>query len=172
MNRILLLLVVAALACGSDDSSSPGTGGLTSYSLAESWTCPSNTNCQDVFDVHFEAGSAVTLQATDVTGGSILNIALYAPGAALGSINMLTNTTNEYRCGAIANCDGLPDGQRVANFLIPDTGTYRFAVTRDWGESCGGNGTYRLAISANKKFPKPTLTANDTLSQAPGAECP
>lgn len=168
----LIALALVIMACGKDNSSGPGPAVITSFSQAEAWTCPDNTNCQDVFDVHFEAGSSVTFKATDVTGGSILQLALYSPGAALGSTNLFTNTANEYRCGTVTDCDSQPEGQTVANFDVTETGTYRLAITRDWGESCGGSGTYRLAITSDKGFSKPTRSVNDKLSQAPGVECP
>ena len=125
-----------------------------------------------MWDVHFEAGSVATFKATDVTGGSIVGLALYAPGSALGGINLFTSTTSEYRCGAVPDCDSQPEGQLIGNFVIAETGTYRLAITRDWSESCGDNGTYRLAVTSDKAFSKPTRTVNDKQSLATGVECP
>jgi len=159
--------------CGDDASTNPVKPPLiTSFSQNDAWTCASSTNCQDVFDVHFSDGSVVTFQATDVTGGSIVQLALYAPGTPLGGVNLFTGNLNEMRCGTVTNCDSLPEGQKVTDFVIPDEGTYRFAVTRDWGESCGGSGTYRVSITSDHGFPAPSRTVNDQPSQAPGVECP
>jgi hypothetical protein len=173
LSRLALITLAAAIvACGDDNSTSPGAATIKTFSQAETFACPDNTNCQDVFDMHFEAGSNVMFMAYKTTGGSIVQLALYAPGTALGSTNLFTNTANEYRCGPVTDCDSQPAGQMVASYIIPKTGTYRFAVTRDWAESCGGDGTYTVEITSDKGFTKPTRSANDKASLAPAAECP
>ena len=54
------------------------------YDQVNSWTCAFGENCQDVYDVGLAAGSVVDFTAGETTGGSVLQIALYAPGVALG----------------------------------------------------------------------------------------
>jgi hypothetical protein len=167
------LAALVLSGCGDDAGTNPVKPPLiTSFSQSQAWTCASSTNCQDVFDVHFSDGSVVTFKATDVTGGSIVQLALYAPGTPLGGTNLFTGTLNELRCGTVTDCDSMPEGQAVSDFVIPVEGTYRFAITRDWAESCGGSGAYHLSITSDHGFPAPARTVNDKPSQAAGVECP
>ncbi len=62
--------------------------------------------------------------------------------------------------------------QWIPDFSITDAGTYRFAITRHWGNSCGSSGTYKLMIISDKEFTMEEQTVNDGTSQAPGYECP
>jgi hypothetical protein len=174
--RTTAILVVAALpflSCGDDDNpSKPGGSGITSYDQVHAWDCTISENCQDVFNIQFTAGSVVTFQATETTGGSVLQIALYGPGVTLGGTNMFTLDANEYRCNFVSGCNNNVDGQTVADFRIPASGVYRLAITRDWGNSCGGVGTYRLIINSDKTFSTPNQTVDDVASQAPDSRCP
>lgn len=171
LRAVVLSTFVLLLACGDDDDPVVPAK-ITAFSQSQNWTCAQSTNCQDVFNIDFAANSIVSLGATDVTGGSIVQLALYAPGVQLGGINLLTGNTNEFRCGTVVDCDSLPDGQAVQEFLLVGGGVYRLAVTRDGSDSCGNAGTYLLSIGSDKGFPTPSRSYNDITSLAPGNECP
>lgn len=169
-----------ALACGDDDNPASmggnnnggGNGTYTkNYNQTHDWACANGENCQDVFNITFAAATTVTFQATDVSDGSIVQLALYAPGTALGGTNLFTNTSNELRCANPGVCTNLA-GESVTDFVITNAGLYRLAITRDWGSSCGGDGTYRLAITSDKGFSQPSPTVDDKQSLAPDYECP
>lgn len=177
MTRLHPLWPVAVLALtlscgGSTTDESPGpTGGVTSFSGNYGWTCPTGQNCQDVFDFTFTAGSSVTIQVNSVSDGSVSQLALYAPGVALGGNNMLTGTTKELRCLNANDCSLFTAGEQATNIAIPTTGTYRLGITRDWGLSCGASGTYHLSVTATKSFTAGGQTREDGQSAATGAEC-
>ncbi len=136
------------------------------------WACESGDNCQDVFDMELTEGSIMTFQATETTGGSVLQVALYGPGESLGGTNLFTGNANELRCNYVVGCNSNTAGQTVNDFVVPTSGLYRFAVTRDWGNSCGSSGTYRMVIDSETYFPGVDQTVDDELSLAPGWECP
>ena len=181
LSTLVTLAAIAmtiAMACGDDDNpastggnNSGGYGSYTkNYSQTHGWTCASGENCQDVFNIRFASGSTVTIQATDISDGSIVQIALYAPGTELGGINLFTNTNNELRCATVGTCTKV-EGEGVTDFAIATTGFYRLAITRDWLGSCGGDGTYRLAITSDEAFSPPSQTVEDKQSLAPDFEC-
>ena len=158
--------------CDDDDNPAGPTNNITSYDSVYTWTCGTSVSCQDVFNISFTAGSTVTFQATQTTGNSVLQIALYGPGVALGATNLFTGSTNELLCNFVLGCSNNTTGQTVTGFAIPTSGVYRLAVTRDWGNSCGNEGTYRLIIGSDEAFSEPVQTVNDLATQAPGTECP
>ena len=169
---VFLLLSLSSLACGDDDDAPnvPPTF-VTHYDAPHEWVCAQDVNCQDVFNIEFTAGTTVTFEVIDLTGNSIAQIALYGPGVSLGDTNLFTGTTNELRCNFVADCGEMPD-QVVSDLVLTDGGTYRLAVTRDWGSSCQGSGTFRLVINADSRFQFPVRTVDDAASLAPGYECP
>jgi hypothetical protein len=168
------LIGLLLVSCGDDDSTTPsgGTTKKTSFDHSYGWSCASGESCQDVFDVSLPAGATVTFTVTDVTGDSIVQLALYGPGEPLGGTNHFTGSVAELRCNYIDGCDTKPDGQAMTFFGIPAAGTYRLAITRDWGESCGSSGTYRLLIHSSKAFVAPKQTVDDVATLAVGTECP
>lgn len=175
MTRLLMgiasaLAIVLAVACGDDADEAPPPRVATSASLAGAWTCASETNCQDVWDVDLGAG-LVTLATTTVTGGSASQLALYAPGVALGGTNLLTGSEPELRCRSGAGCDDFAGGERV-EYAVTTAGTYRVAVTRDWANSCGGSGTFTLEIASPGGVTVRGQTVNDVASAASGITCP
>lgn len=164
------LAVVFAVAC--DDSDGPAEpSGVTSYTETFDWECAAGTNCQDVFDFEFQAGSTISITVNQVSSGSVAQLALYGPGVALGGVNLLTGTQNELRCNETADCNAHTDGQSVASVAIAQAGRHRVAVTRHWGNSCGGSGTYALSVTSATPFVVTGQTAEDQTSQAPGFEC-
>lgn len=175
--------VVVRLACtaliitgaGCSKSSVPttpsGPSGVTSFSGNYGWACANLVNCQDVFDFTVAAGSVLTVRVNNVGGGSAAQLALYAPGIALGGTNLLTGTDRELRCTVANDCDLFSGGEQKVGVTATQAGTYRVAVTRDWGLSCGGTGTYRLEVTSTTAFQVVGQTVQDAPSQAPGAEC-
>jgi hypothetical protein len=159
-----------ALACGSDDTDEPSDG-VTSFTGSFGWTCASSTDCQDVFDFNFEAGSVITIRVNHVSPGSASQLAFYAPGVALGGVNLLTGNSKELRCTSASACDGFTVGEQLNSYAVAVGGSYRIAVTREWGSSCGGTGTYRLEVTSTKAFQHLGQTKEDTPSAATGFEC-
>ena len=136
------------------------------------WSCTNQEDCQDVFDLDLMSGSVVTFQATQTTGGSVVQIALYGPGVALGGTNLLTGDMSELRCYPGGDCTGNPEGVTAADVVISASGTYRFAVTRHHGNSCGSSGTYRIIIDSDMAFSEVTQTVDDVATLAEGFSCP
>jgi hypothetical protein len=116
-------------------------------------------------------GSTLSITVNQVADGSASQLALYGPGVALGGTNMLTGTANELRCLDVDDCHGYTTGVAAPNVVIAQAGRYRLAVTRHWGQSCGGTGTYNLSITSTMAFVVHGQTAEDQPSLAPGSEC-
>jgi len=131
---ILFLVVGGALltGCGDDDE---GTAVVvppvfvTSYDEIFGWACGSGESCQDVFNIEFAAGTVANFSAGEVTGGSVLQFALYAPGKALGDTNSFTNSRAEFRCGFEEGFLENTAGQEMLGFVIEEAGVYRLAIT-------------------------------------------
>ncbi|MCP4549783.1 MAG: hypothetical protein GY835_25285 [bacterium] len=170
---LLMILIPTLLVVGCDEDSNPySPAKIFEYSGTFRWDSEIGEDPQDVFDMNFKADTIVSLRATEVTGASVLQVALYGPGEPLGGTNLLTEDATELRCGWVDNCNNNTEGQTVIGFTIPETGTYRFAVTRDWGDSCGSSGTYYLHISSDTSFSGVTQTVNDEPSLAAEWSCP
>lgn len=136
------------------------------------WNCADGVSCQDVYDIDFTVGSVVSFSVHDVSSGSVSQIALYGPGVPLDGTNLFTDDTNELRCTSGEGCDSYTAGEQYNDYIIPSTGTYRFAVTRDWGYSCDASGTYILTITSNLDFSNLGMSVDDQASLATGYECP
>lgn len=175
---LTLFLVVGAVAltgCGDDDDATTVVVPpvfVTSYDEVFGWTCDSGESCQDVYNIEFAAGAVVDISAIEVGGGSVLQMALYAPGESLGGLNIFTGTTDELLCNYVASCTDNTAGQSVAGLVIGDAGVYRLAITRDWDTSCGSSGDYRLVVTGDLEFSTPVLTGQNVTSLATGAACP
>ncbi len=141
-------------ACSSKASPSDGNGEVTTYVGDFGWVCADSVSCQDVFDLDLTVGTTLSLRVNAVSQGSVAQIALYGPGVQLGGINLLTGDASELRCISASNCSLYTAGEHVDGFPIAQTGTYRLAITRDWGASCGGSGTYQLNISRFAGLPR------------------
>lgn len=163
-----LAATVIALACSGDTG---GPAGVTSFGGNFGWVCLQSQNCQDVFNLSVMAGTALNIRVTNVSSGSVSQLALYGPGVALGGINLLTGTMAERRCTAGEGCVDFTAGEQVLNYTATETGTYRLAVTRDWGWSCGGQGTYRLDVTASQNIQVLGQTVEDQLSVATTFSC-
>ncbi|MBK6948447.1 MAG: hypothetical protein IPH16_10645 [Haliscomenobacter sp.] len=98
-------------------------------------------------------------------------MALYAPGVALGGINLLTGTTKELGCIDQSDCDKNAKGQTAKQIQAPKDGVYFLAITRNYGSSCGSDGTYLLRITSNGEFNLKNQTGNDIATKASGFEC-
>jgi hypothetical protein len=162
--------------CGGDDDATEvvvNTPPITSYDEILGWTCDSGESCQDVYNIKFAAGTVVDISAIDVTGGSILQMAFYAPGVSLGRENLLTGgSREELRCNYVAGCVNNTGGQAVTGLVIGAAGTYRLAITRNWDISCGSSGDYRLMITADVEFTTPVNSGQDVATKAVGVACP
>lgn len=168
------LSVTLAFGCSisSDDPDSPlAPTGITSYNTNSSWSCATGVSCQDVYDFTMTAGSVITVGVSNVTGNSVSQLALYGPGIALGGNNLLTGTNSELRCTSVASCSGYAAGEQKTGVILTQTGTYRVAVTRDWGKSCGSSGNYRLDLTSSIAFQAVSQSVNNGASAAPGAAC-
>jgi hypothetical protein len=173
---VLGLGVGLLTGCGSDDDAAvivvPPVF-ITSYDEILSWDCDTGVSCQDVYNIQFAAGAVVDIGAIDVTGGSILSMAFYAPGVGLGDANILTGgTREELLCNYVAGCESNTAGQSVTGLVIGAAGTYRLAITRDWNTSCGSAGDYRLMITSDLEFSTPINSGQDVATKAVGVACP
>jgi hypothetical protein len=172
--RTLTFSIIAFFACalaGCNDESGLGKTSYLEYSKSSGWSCISGENCQDVYEIAFSEDSLVSFSVSNVGGGSVAQIALYAPGVALGGINLFTTTNDELRCRTGAGCSDYTAGEQVTDFPIPSTGIYSFAVTRHDEDSCGQSGTYDLDITSNTPFSFMARTVNDVKSLATDYTC-
>lgn len=162
--------------CGGDDDAAAVVVNpplITSYDEILGWTCDSGESCQDVYNIKFAAGTVVDIGAIDVTGGSILQMAFYAPGVSLGRENLLTGGSRaELRCTDVDGCVNSTGGESVTGLVIGAAGTYRLAITRNWDLSCGSSGDYRLMITADLEFTTPVNSGQDVATKAVGVACP
>jgi hypothetical protein len=167
LSLAVLVLGVAFLGCRRRDTPPPAL--INQYDQTHDWAYGFR-ELPGRLQYSLHGGTSATFEVTDLTGNSIAQIALYAPGVRW-AISIFTGTNNEYRCNHDNNCATMP-AQVINDFPLSVGGVYRLAVTRDWGASCGGAGTYRLVIGADKRFEFPARTVNDVATLAPGAECP
>lgn len=157
---LLLTLCMNMLACSEDEKAS--TKKYT-FTADTDWNCGGNF-CQDVWEVKLVKGTKASFSISDLTGGSMGQIALYAPGVDLGGINLFTGNTNELSCTNTGNCDNGVTGV-TTEISITKSGTYHFVATRNNNESCGSSGTYTVTILSTDETP--AQIANDTQSLAP-----
>ena len=59
-----------------------------------------------------------------------------------------------------------------AEHIVSTTGVYRLAVTRDFGISCGSNGTYTLKVVANLEMTAMGQTVDDGTVSGTTYNCP
>lgn len=150
-----------------NDQNSQATGSRCGFltTVNSDWTCLSGQSCQDVYDFAATAGDEITFTVGGLTGASVDLLALYAPGAALSTRNLLTGTTADRECG------GQNVGDTTSTWIPHTTGTYRLAVGRDWGSSAGATGSYRLDVSSRAAPITLTQTVNNVASLQPATQC-
>jgi hypothetical protein len=138
------------------------------YQEQSSWSCSGN-DCQTVWEVFLVKGST-TVGISGLTGGSIGQIALYAPGTNLGGTNLLTGDTKElFDCTQQGNCSNGTSGVSKS-IELPVTGLYKFVATRNNNYSCGSSGNFQSSITS--AYPIYTsLTTSDAATQASGFTC-
>jgi hypothetical protein len=135
-----------------------GLGGLepptsTLEQFTSDWDCTAlNRSCQDVFELELTAGDTVSFATSAVGGGSVSQLALYAPGTTIDGTNLFTDSIHGYRCTMGDGCETYTAGESVTDFLVAVTGTYKFAVIRHWGHSCGNVGSYTVTIQSDSGF--------------------
>jgi hypothetical protein len=149
----------ASLASGAD---CPFT---SSFETDGSWDCGTGLSCQDVYDVGIEAGSELSITVTNVTDNSVARLALFAPGVSLDGTNLLTGSANDLSCNG-------QNGDESVVITVATTGVYRLAVARDWGQSAGASGNYRIGLVSTIPFLNPVQTVDDGTSAASGVVCP
>ncbi len=150
-----------------DDMVSQAAGSQCGYitSVSSDWDCAAGQSCQDVYDFFVTEGEEVTFTVSGITGQSVDRLALYAPGEALDSRNLLTGTTADRLCG------GQNVGDTTHTWIPHTTGTFRVAVGRDWGASAGAVGNYRLDVTSLDGPISLTQTSDDTSSLQLNKQC-
>src|SRR6185503_14808158 len=136
----------------------------TSFTANGGWTCALGVSCQDVYDLVIPANTTVTIAVSNVTGSSVLRLAVFAPGVPLTGANLLLGMNRDRMCKGQNASDS-------ATFQTTAAGVYRLAVGRDWGSSAGASGTYSLAVSATNAFSADGMTSDDVASGAAGTAC-
>jgi len=171
---IPLMLLTLTLACKKEDEVATIpfiVQDVKTYEADYGWNCASGVDCQDVFELELEKGAKLNFKVGTVSAGSAAQIALYAPSVALGSINLFTMSAKELRCNAGKSCSDFTAGETISGFVVPQSGTYLLAITREWGTSCGGTGTYKLTLGSDRNFSVRKQSFEDTASIAAGFEC-
>lgn len=155
-------------SCSSDDDATTAVPevGERLFETNGSWTCELGESCQDVYDIEMTAGSRVSLTVSNVTGSSVVRLAIHAPNDNLGGINLLTGTAEDIECS------GQDESYSFSNIMLSQDGVYKFVVTRDWGSSAGFDGNYRLTIFSDNLFEVIEQTVDDLNSLASGSTCP
>lgn len=146
-------------------------GEFNSFEKKFSWKCADGQNCQDIFELEFAKGTKITFSVSEVSPGSTAQIALYFQDDAIGGLNQFTKTNKELRCNTVNDCNANTAGQKVKDYLTSSSGTYKLAVSRDWGSSCGGTGTYKLTLTADRNFKLDSQAGNDVISKTKEWEC-
>ena len=159
---LAFLLIIAS--CSNDDDGNEPTG-ITAYTTSGAWMCELSESCQDVYEFELQSGSRVSIVVEEVTGASVVRLAMHAPNVSLGGTNLLTGDTDDLRC------TGQDEDAAVPNFIAPSSGVYQLAVTRDWGLSAGFDGTYNLIVFSDTNFEFVEQTVDDVDSLAPGSSC-
>ncbi len=162
-----LFSVIVAFGVFSGCEAANPPGSLTAQGT---WQCNAGVSCQNVYDMKLQGGQDVTFTVNNLTGESVAQIALYGPGVALGGFNLINNTTKETLCGYTGSCATAVAQKQTVH--ITQSGTYRFAITRNWGDSCGGSGTYGYDVNTQHGGILPTQTVTNTATQATGTSCP
>jgi len=165
INTFLVIIIsLFTFSCSKNDD--PVSRGITLYETNASWMCLINESCQDVYEFEFEAGSKISITIQEVTGNSLVRLAVYAPNVNLGSTNLLTGNTNDLACS------GRNETASIPNLIAPSSGIYKIAITRDWGTSIGNNGTYKLVLFADTEFEFIEKTIDDIDSLTSDFSCP
>ncbi|EPG76503.1 hypothetical protein LEP1GSC058_1377 [Leptospira fainei serovar Hurstbridge str. BUT 6] len=185
----LLLSLILLSDCNKADrlslDSSSATGlfldqvlsGLTyatqsTQSINDSWTCPSLTNCQNVYDTQFVLTDVLTITISAVTGASVLRLSVYGPGSALNGTNLLNGSVNDRTCPSPPTNANQNVGDSIST-TISTLGVYRIAVGRDWGSSAGSSGNYTLKVNTTKSSMTSLVkTVTNTVTLSSGMQCP
>jgi len=127
-----------------------------------SWNCILGQSCQDVYEFSVDESGSAIIRVDSITGRSTLGMALYGPEENLGGLNLLTNNSDDLEC--------LRQNARFEDTVpLSAPGTYKLAVTRDWGSSSGFNGTYTLTLATTVPRVDIGQVDDDEISQATGS---
>ena len=113
---LAFLLIIAS--CSNDDDGNEPTG-ITAYTTSGAWMCELSESCQDVYEFELQSGSRVSIVVEEVTGASVVRLAMHAPNVSLGGTNLLTGDTDDLRC------TGQDEDAAVPNFIAPSSGVYQ-----------------------------------------------
>jgi hypothetical protein len=139
--------------------------GEKTFTLNSEINCE-DKNCQDVFEFSFIKGAKVNFSVSNVTNGGVIQIALYAPLTEPGGTNLFSGNTKEIGC-TYSSCNDGKDGFNFGGFVIPESGVYLFAVTRNHGESCNDFSNFNLQVTSDTNFVYERLAFDDVISDAP-----
>lgn len=115
-------------------------------------------NKVDAYYLDFKANQKVNFIVNEITGGSVAQVALYSGkidslSLKAETINLFTKSNGDLFCNTgEGSCNNFSTGESELDFSIPTTGTYTFAITRNYGQSCGSDGTYKMKVKSNSKF--------------------
>lgn len=140
---IMLSLIIVAFACDKDNEG-PQILELTGN---YSWDCPGS--CSDVFTLTLKPNSNLTFSISQITDGSIAHAALYAPGDNEKITNLLTGNASGASCFEVS-CYSGAGGFTIENVQTNAAGNYTLEIIRDYGNSCGTSGDYKLTLVSTK----------------------
>lgn len=135
------------------------------FSTCGTWNCSPGVSCGDVYDLSLQAGTAVALNVTNVTGNSIVRLGAFAPGTPLNGQNLLTGQPTDRLCNGAFNASD------STSFIAGTTGTYKLTVMRDFNGSSGLTGTYRLTMLGSQALTGVTLSASNSSSLETATQC-
>lgn len=158
--------IICLLFACSDDDDGNAPKGYTLYENSGSWDCALSESCQDVYEFVFQSGSRVAVIIEEVTGGSVVRLAIHAPNVNLGGTNLLTGNSDDLMC------TGPDEDATVPNFIASSDGVYKIVITRDWGLSAGFDGTYNFVLFSDTSFEFVEQSIDDVDSLAENSTCP
>jgi hypothetical protein len=150
-------------ACGTCDDTF-GNDCVPSFTTSASWNCGFGESCQDTYTFDVAAGTTLTIDVTDLTDSSAVRTSLFAPGVALGGVNLFTGANND------RGCTGKLEPEHIV-YTVKDAGVYTLAVGRYWAESGGDTGTYTLQVQGDPGLRATATVADDAAESAGNVVC-
>ncbi len=151
--------------CGQCDEN-PANDCVQAVEVSGQWACDDDETCQDVWEIQLRRDSRVEVDVTEVTGDSVVRVAVFEPNANANGRNVLVGSNKDLLCTGA-------DESTSVEFATGDLpGTWRIAIGRDTGASSGNTGTYTLAVATENGVQigeEPLL--DDAETQADGARC-
>ncbi len=136
--------------------------GVRTFTANSTWNnCPTQVDCEDVYDFDVAASGTVSATVSAVTMNSVPRLELFQGTATTGT-NLFDNAATPV-CGTM-------DTDLSAGPTAVAATHYRLAAGRDWGNSAGLTGTYTITITATVDLDNVSQTADDAPSNLP--HCP